>query len=147
MKTHGMTGTRVHYAWLAMRSRCNNVMAMRYDDWGGRGIGYEKRWDTFENFYADMGECPEGLTLERKDNEKGYSKENCVWATASAQAYNRRLSSKNTSGIKGVHWVKRWARWIASAGPAQTQLYRGRDFFEACCARKSWEAANLQGGN
>ena len=140
--THNMTGTRIHGTWMAMKQRCNDSNQPRHADWGGRGITYDPRWESFDAFFDDMGNIPAGMTLERKDNSKGYSKENCTWATPSAQAYNRRLSTKNQSGLKGVHWCCTYQVWIASATwkGIQKQLYRGSDFFEACCARKSWEA-------
>jgi hypothetical protein len=61
--------------------------------YGGRGIAVEDpRWLQFENFLADMGEPPPGLTLDRRDNERGYCKENCRWATRIEQRNNRRDS-------------------------------------------------------
>src|SRR5882724_6243125 len=84
---HGMKGTRVHNVWIAMRYRCNNKNSDIFHHYGGRGIKVCKRWQKFENFYADMGE-PNGLTLERKNNNKGYNKQNCIWATQQEQLRN-----------------------------------------------------------
>lgn len=73
-----------------MKSRCLNPNNASYKNYGGRGISVCKRWMSFKNFYADMGDRPEGYTLERVDNDKGYSPDNCVWASRFAQSRNRR---------------------------------------------------------
>jgi hypothetical protein len=112
-----------------------------YNRYGGRGIKVAERWHKFDNFFADMGTKPEGLTLERINNDEGYCKENCCWAPWEVQRSNKGLYSNNTSGINGVLFDKSKQFWIARTGGTQrTQLYGGPDFFEACCARKSWEA-------
>lgn len=89
-KTHGMSGTSIHETWKRMLSRCNNPNAGAYSDYGGRGIAVCERWMTFENFFADMGECPLGHSIERIDNERGYSPDNCCWLPLEKQARNRR---------------------------------------------------------
>lgn len=73
-----------------MKHRCDNPQDRCYQYYGGRGIGYDPRWARFENFLADMGERPEGLTLDRVDNDLGYSVDNCRWADAQTQSANRR---------------------------------------------------------
>jgi hypothetical protein len=89
--------------WTHMRGRCNNKTDARYADYGGRGIKVCKRWnDSFAAFYADMGKRPKGLTLDRIDNDKGYSKKNCRWATYRDQNLNKRVYSSNRLGIKGI---------------------------------------------
>jgi hypothetical protein len=92
--THGMSGNKIYRTWANMLRRCQNKNHPRYSDYGGRNISVCIEWLDFENFYKDMGEHPEGLTLDRIDNDKGYSKQNCRWATPKQQAENRRLRSR-----------------------------------------------------
>ncbi len=89
MTTHGMTHTPEFRAWLHMKGRCNNPNHKRYKDWGGRGIEY--RYESFEDFYADVGDKPSPeLSIDRKNNDGHYERGNCRWATAKQQANNRR---------------------------------------------------------
>lgn len=87
---HGMANTKTYNNWHGMKTRCYNKNEKNYKYWGGRGIKVCKRWMKFENFLEDMGECPKGKSLDRKNNDKGYCKENCRWATPKQQANNRR---------------------------------------------------------
>lgn len=106
----------VYKVYHAMLDRCKNPDNKYYSYYGGRGIRVTKRWqglNGFANFVKDMGERPEGLTLERIDNGRGYSPTNCKWATHSDQQYNQRIPVTNTSGCKGVSLFKATGKWQA----------------------------------
>lgn len=88
---HGGRYMPEYQVWLAMHQRCSNLKNRSYHNYGERGIKVCKRWAKFENFIADMGVRPfEGATLERTNNDKGYSPSNCVWATRKEQSQNSR---------------------------------------------------------
>jgi hypothetical protein len=96
-RTHGrgQDTNGAYSVWKNMLTRCNNPANEAYQYYGARGITVCPDWHKFENFLADMGEPPKGLTLERIDNDKGYYKENCKWATITEQRNNRSDSIKN----------------------------------------------------
>ena len=93
-RRHGRSESSTYESWHQMKSRCQNPKNKNYRNYGGRGIGVCDRWLLFENFLADMGERPDGLTLERKHNDLGYEPGNCTWATAKEQANNRRADGR-----------------------------------------------------
>ncbi len=104
-----------------MRTRCLNESCEDYADYGGRGITFDARWETFENFLADMGRCPLGLSLNRKENNGNYTPTNCEWADAKTQNRNRRNAHLVTWQGRTQN-VSAWAEEIGIA--ADTLLER-----------------------
>lgn len=90
--THGRTNTKAYRAWEGMKQRCLNPDNPQYASYGGRGITVSQEWLTFSNFLADMGEPAEGLSIDRKNNNLGYSKGNCKWSTREDQSNNKQQS-------------------------------------------------------
>jgi hypothetical protein len=104
--THGMSNTETYSIWAGMIARCNDLSDDRY---GGRGISVCERWKKFENFLADMGERPAGLSIERDDVNGNYEPGNCRWATVLEQANNTR--SSRVIEFEGVRQtLMQWAR-------------------------------------
>ncbi len=90
-ENHGLTKTSEYEIWCAMKSRCSNPKNKKYLNYGARGIRVCPRWRTsFASFYQDMGPRPDGMTLERIDNDGNYYKNNCQWATYKEQNRNNR---------------------------------------------------------
>lgn len=88
-------------SWSSMRRRVSPNSRFYYRNYAGRGITLEhKPWEKFENFLSDMGDRPDGMSLERIDNSKGYSPGNCKWATMKEQVSNTRVAHRLT--VSGV---------------------------------------------
>ena len=108
---HGMSKTRTHRIWALMKGRCLNSTNPQYPYYGGRGISVCRRWrDSFDSFVEDMGECPPGLTIERINNNSGYCKENCRWASVKDQARNKR-NNKLFTWRNRTMCLAEWAEW------------------------------------
>ncbi len=118
-KKHGLHGTRTYIAWGGIKRRCLNKKEKGYKNYGGRGITFCKKWDSFEGFYADMGDAPPGMSIERIDNNKGYSKENCRWATRIEQANNKR--SNRFLDFNGNKMTL--AQWSKKTGLKESCIY------------------------
>lgn len=122
---HGKSKTRAYISWLHMIKRCTDKAHNDYAYYGGRGITVCGEWKNFENFFADMGERPKNKTLDRIDNNGGYERKNCRWATRQQQANNMR--SNRYLSCRGL-WqtVAEWCRMLnANYGRVQCRLRRG----------------------
>lgn len=92
---------RAYRSWRAMRGRCMNPKDSYYHLYGGKGIKVCQRWDDFSLFLQDMGECPPGHSIDRKDSSKDYEPDNCRWATPKEQAHSwRKVTDEQVSEIR-----------------------------------------------
>lgn len=110
-RSHGRVGTRLHRIWTGMKTRCNNPHSEAFQRYGGRGVAVCSEWEhNFQAFYdwAMANGYADKLTLDRKDNDKGYSPENCRWATENEQQNNRRNNHMVTYNGK-TQTVSQWA--------------------------------------
>lgn len=111
---HGMRATPGYDAWVNMKRRSTNPKSKDWPSYGGRGITCSDSWLNLENFLADMGQPEKGMQLDRIDNDKGYSKENCRWTTPSKNQRNKRntvfimyqgksIPLSDASDLSGIH--------------------------------------------
>jgi len=125
MLTHKLTKTPEHRSWMSLRNRCNNPNNDAYSDYGGRGIAVCTEWDSFETFLKDMGNRPTlQHSIDRRNNDKGYSKSNCRWATKQEQANNRRRRSDASLGSVGIV-LRPSGRFSATASVAKKKIWLG----------------------
>lgn len=126
-KTHGMRCSREYNIWCLMWGRCINPNVERYPNYGGRGITVCERWKKFEAFYADMGPCPDGYSIERVDTNGNYEPLNCVWGDLFAQAKNRRQRIDNKSGCTGVFMYdyKDAPKWVVTITRKRKRYHLG----------------------
>lgn len=104
--THNKTDTKTYTTYHAMKQRCLNKKHIHFLDYGGRGISICDRWlYSFENFLEDMGERPEGTTLDRINNNDNYYRENCIWSTKKEQLRNTRKSLKIIFDKKEISYI------------------------------------------
>lgn len=145
-KSHGMTNTKFYKAWQNMLDRCNNENSVSYKDYGGRGIFIYDRWAAFENFKEDMYESylkhvesfgAKNTSIDRINNNEGYSKENCRWATSKIQMRNRRMDRRNKSGYPGVSSTGygTWRAAITDSNGVQRRIGTFKTVEEAIQAR------------
>lgn len=137
--------------WIHMVGRCTNSSNDSYEQYGARGIVISQEWrESFEQFLADMGERPSlKYSIERRDVNGNYCKENCYWADATIQARNRRRQKNNSTGITGVSWVESRRKYRVTIKVSGKQISVGyySNIVEAATHRKKaeikyWEDAS-----
>lgn len=128
---HGLKDSPIYGIWKNMNRRCDSETCADYPRYGGRGIKVSKAWKSFKVFHDDMiGSYQKGLTLERTNNNKGYSKTNCMWATKSQQVRNTRSNRWIKIGKEqlilgdwlrryGISWANFYVRLKKGMTPAQ----------------------------
>ena len=142
--THGLSNTRLHKIWRDMISRCYSISDYHGEWYGKRGIGICNEWrNDFKAFYdwATANGYADSLTIERKDNDKDYSPDNCEWKNILEQCHNRGLFKTNKSGYAGIWWVGSKKQWRAGITVNYKKVYLGyHDKIEdAIAARKEAE--------
>lgn len=138
LTTHGMTKTTTYTSYRKMIDRCKSK---EYSDFY-KDVTICDRWlESFENFFEDMGERPEGMTLNRIHGAKMYSKETCEWATLSVQSYDQKRSKVNTSGRTGIQFFPKKGLWLSriKVNRKTIRLYYGPSYEEAVKAREQAE--------
>lgn len=124
--THNLFHSSIYDTWTSMIQRCTNPKNDRFSDYGGRGITVCDEWLNIENFYKDMGDKPKGMSLDRKDNDKGYCKENCRWATPKEQQNNMR-SNVNIMYNGKIQTLSQWARELnIRVGTLNSRIFRDK---------------------
>ena len=115
--THGLTYNKFYKTWKGMLQRCTNLEHRSYKNYGARGITVCEEWQDVTNFVAwAESTYPniEGYTLDRINNELGYSPENCTWSDKTTQAINQRIMKNNKSGYVGIYYYKKYNTWGAN---------------------------------
>lgn len=123
--THGLSKTPTYQVWAQMWQRCTNPRNPEYKNYGGRGIRVCRRWEKFENFYADMGMKPKRRFIDRRNNDGNYTPSNCRWATRMIQASNTR-SNRRISHNGSLAHLQEWSRRTGlSSGGIRNRLDSG----------------------
>lgn len=129
--SHGMSKSSEYGIWSSMHTRCSNQNCDAYKDYGGRGIVVCRRWNAFENFFADMGARPSlAHTLERLDTNGNYKPSNCVWATHERQCNNRRSNKTGPGGVSMADAIRGHGS-VVSQQTAWARINKGWDFERA----------------
>lgn len=136
--THGLAKTPLHKIWLGIKGRCYNKNNISYKNYGGRGIKLSNDWLDFQNFYNDMSSAyKSGMTIERVNVNKDYSKENCIWIPRSEQSRNRtntiwvdtefgKMTVTEAAKKAGVSWFCMYNRVLKNCPPDKLFLPSGK---------------------
>lgn len=147
---HGHAGrgkvSKTYRAWQNMRRRCTDPKTPQFADYGGRGITICPEWGEFATFLADMGEAPANKSLDRRDNDKGYSKDNCRWATRREQNQNTRKNI-HIEYEGEMHCLSEWARILdIHMLTLYTRIFTNKWSIERAFITPSVKGANQFGG-
>ena len=124
---HGQTGTSTYRTWDAMLQRCTNPKHRKWPDYGGRGIQVCESWKKYEDFFSDMGARPDGMTIDRIDNDGDYTPENCRWATPTEQMNNRRNNRVFVINGERLTLSQACRKFQINKSTARNRLSRGMD--------------------
>ena len=147
IRSHGLTHNKWYSVWGGIIGRCYKPQNKSYKNYGARGITVCEEWLDITTFIA-WAEAThpniEGVSLDRIDNDKGYSPENCRWADRTTQNTNQRMREDNTSGVKGVYYHKSIGKWVASIGVESKLKHIGsfKTLEEAVLARDNYIIEN-----
>ena len=144
---HGLTTNKFYHIWKGILRRCNNPKNKDYKNYGGRDITVCEEWLDVRNFVAWCEATHpniEGYSIDRIDNDNGYSPENCRWANRVVQATNQRIKYTNTTGVSGVVWDVTRGKWRAQISVNYTNKNLGRylTLEEAVLARDKYIIEN-----
>lgn len=118
-RRHGMDRTKTYYAWSGIKQRCRNPRNQMYRYYGGRGIDVCERWhSSFDAFLEDMGVAPEGSSIDRIDNDRGYEPGTCRWTTSKEQGRNKR----NNRLIRVDDVSRTLSEWAEATGVPKTTI-------------------------
>lgn len=135
---HGLDGHPLQSRWEGMMARCYNQNSTSYKNYGGRGITVCERWWNFANYVIDIGDIPEGQTLDRIDNDGDYEPSNVKWSTRSVQQRNRRV--KSPTGHKNIYFRgNKYVVIVTNSKSKSVNLGTFTDINKAIEARKLWE--------
>ena len=144
---HGLRKNKFYQTWYGMLQRCTNTMRQDYKDYGARGITVCEEWLDVRNFitWAESTHPNiEDVSLDRIDNDGGYSPENCTWSDKTTQSVNQRVRKDNKSGVVGVNYHKGNVKWAAYICVNNTRKHIGsfKDKIEAVLARDNYIIEN-----